>query len=79
MAYAAFRGGLVLSHDGGDTWQVFDLAKLGGDGTPQDMAFLSNGRIAFSVYPLLGWQPLVEVRGKSGRPVSYPTPLADTD
>lgn len=59
VLYGAFRGGLMISYDRGETWQRFDLSGLG-DSTPRAIAFLQEKAIILSTYPLLGWKPLYE-------------------
>lgn len=59
VVYGAFRGGLTISHDRGETWQRSDLSGLG-DPTPRAIAFLDGKTLVLSTYPLLGWKPLYE-------------------
>lgn len=59
VVYGAFRGGLAISHDHGETWERIDLMDLG-DPTPRAIAFLDEETLIFSTYPLLGWKPLYE-------------------
>lgn len=59
VVYGAFRGGLAISHDRGETWERIDLMDLG-DPTPRAIAFLDEKTLILSTYPLLGWKPLYE-------------------
>ncbi len=67
VLYGAFRGGLIISHDHGETWQRFDLNGLG-DSTPRAIGFLQEKSIILSIYPVLGWKPLYEQPQNSGVP-----------
>lgn len=68
VVFSAFRGGLIISRDRGETWHVLDLGKLMGDSTPRAIAFAVNGDIVFAMYPLLGWNYLVAPPEDPGQP-----------
>ncbi len=57
VVYGAFRGGLMISQDGGKTWKHIDLMNTG-DPTPRAMTFLEEKTLLFSTYPLLDWKPI---------------------